>query len=55
MSPATRVPRTTPPPEPPAVHVIRAAAAVAEVRGAHHLTQRLDQMAHELNQQARRP
>lgn len=48
MSPATRAHRTIPPPEPPAVHVIRAAAAVAEVRGAHHLAQRLDQLIREL-------
>ena len=48
MSPATRAHRTTPPPEPPAVAVLDAAAAVAEVRGAHHLTQRLDQLIREL-------
>lgn len=55
MSPATRAHRPTPAPEPPAVHIIRAAAAVTEVRGAHHLTQRLDQLIRELDQQARRP
>ena len=51
MSPATRVPRTQPPPpapEPPAVAILNAAAAVAEVRGATHLTQRLDQLIREL-------
>ena len=39
---------TTPPPEPPATAILNAAAAVAEVRGAHHLTQRLDQLIREL-------
>lgn len=39
MSPATRTHRTTPAPEPPAVAILNAAAAVAAVRGAHHLTQ----------------
>ena len=48
MSPATRAHRTTPPPEPPATAILNAAAAVAEVRGAHHLTQRLDQLIREL-------
>ena len=48
MSPATRAHRTTPPPEPPAAAILDAAAAVAEVRGAHHLTQRLDQLISEL-------
>lgn len=48
MSPATRVPRTTPPPEPPAVAILDAAAAVTEVRGAHHLTKRLNQLTREL-------
>ena len=48
MSPATRVHRTTSPPEPPAIAILNAAAAVAEVRGAHHLTQRLDQLIREL-------
>ena len=48
MSPATRAHRTTPPPEPPAAAILDAAAAVAEVRGAHHLAQRLDQLIREL-------
>ena len=48
MSPATRAHRTTPPAEPPAVSILDAAAAVAAVRGAHHLTQRLDQLIREL-------
>ena len=48
MSPATRAPRTTPPPEPPAVAILDAAAAVAAVRGANHLTQQLDQLIREL-------
>ena len=48
MSPATRAHRTTPPPEPPAVTILDAAAAVAEVRGATHLAQRLDQLIREL-------
>ena len=49
MSPATRAHRTTPPPEPPAAAILdAAAAAVAAVRGAHHLTQRLDQLIREL-------
>lgn len=48
MSPATRAHRTTPPPEPPAAAILDAAAAVAEVRGAHHLAQRLDQLISEL-------
>ena len=45
---ATRAHRTTPPPEPPAAAILDAAAAVATVRGAHHLTQRLDQLIREL-------
>ena len=48
MSPATRAHRTTPPPEPRAVTILNAAAAVAEVRGATHLTQLLDQLIQEL-------
>ena len=48
MSPATRAHRTQPPPPPPAYSVLLAAAAVIEVRGAHHLTQRLDQLIREL-------
>ena len=32
----------------PVVAILDAAAAVAEVRGAHHLTQRLDQLIREL-------
>ena len=55
MSPATRAHRTTPPPEPPAIAILNAAAAVTAVRGAHHLTQRLDQLIRELDQQTRRP
>ena len=35
MSPATRAHRPTPAPEPPAVAILNAAAAVAEVRGAY--------------------
>ena len=46
--PATRAHRTTPPPEPRAAAILNAAAAVAEVRGANHLTQRLDQLIREL-------
>ena len=48
MSPATRAHRATPPREPPAVAILEAAAAVTEVRGLHHLTQRLDQLIREL-------
>ena len=44
MSPATRAHRTTPPPEPPAAAILDAAA----VRGAHHLTQRLEQLIRKL-------
>lgn len=48
MSPATRVHRTTPERPPRAYSVLLAAAAVAEVRGATHLTQLLDQLIREL-------
>ena len=44
MRPATRAHRTTPPPEPPAAAILDAAA----VRGAHHLTQRLEQLIRKL-------
>ena len=39
MSFAIRAHRTILAPEPSAVAILNAAAAVAEVRGAHHLTQ----------------
>ena len=51
MSPATRAHRTTPPPAPPAVAILNAAAAVAEVRGAHHLVAECDRLAREIRQQ----
>ena len=51
MSPATRAHRTTPAPEPRAIAILNAAAAVAEVRGIPHLAARLDQLAREIRQQ----
>ena len=48
MSPATRIERPTPPPEPPAAAILRAAAAVCEVRGVDHLVGQLEALIEEL-------
>lgn len=50
MSPATRIERPTPPSEPPAAAILRAAQAVCEVRGIHHLVDGLEALIEELTE-----